>query len=116
MGAEQYRRREPLEKHRNGLTEGHVSLIILAQKRIHDLKAVNSAAMLHVFRQKGLAARLERGSYDQSIPEGDFVEPMQVDCSENVSERWLEDSQCPKDLNFSRVAPGSTFSFAVATE
>jgi hypothetical protein len=69
------------------------------EKRIHDRNPVNGPAVLQIFGQKGTAATLFGGENYESIPEGETVQPMNVDGREDVPDRRLNDVKPGEELN-----------------
>ena len=63
--------------------------LVALQKRIDDPHAIDDLAVLHIFGEDYATTRLPGTMKHQSIPVGDPVQPMEVDCRENIRRDWL---------------------------
>ncbi len=68
-------RREPLEKRRDGLVEGHRTVLMIARNEVirsfewvDDLKPVDHPFVLHIFAEENFALRLLGRANEHRVP------------------------------------------------
>ncbi len=91
-------RREPLEKRRDGLVEGHLNLFSLTQKRIDDLERIETLPVLEVLGIENANSGQLSSAKDHGIPERNFMETMKIDGGEYIVCRGLDDLKLRKNF------------------
>jgi hypothetical protein len=66
---------------------------------IDDLDAIDDTSMLHIFGEQHTAPRLPGAVKNQRIPEGDLVQPVDVDGCENIRGDRLNKVETRIDLD-----------------
>src|SRR5271170_5217569 len=102
------RRREPLEKRRDGLVESHRTTSMLlrffgirndSKKGVNNLQVIDFVPGVHVFGVKGTASALHCGANNHRIPIPEMMKLMEVYSCENIAEIWLKPQQPREKCN-----------------